>query len=157
DKLKWVKSSGVSWHGNGFYYSRYNAPQQGRELSSKNEYQKVFFHRAGTPQSEDELVYEDNANPQRFHSVSVSEDERFAFLYVSERGKGKKGNAVFYRDLSKAEKNFSPIVAEIGDDQFSVIDNVDNTFLLRTNKNALNGKVVLLDPKTPNEKNWKVV
>jgi prolyl oligopeptidase len=157
DKLPWIKGSGASWQGNGFFYSRYDAPEKGRELSSKNEYQKVFFHRAGTPQSDDELVYEDKANPQRFHSVRVSEDERFAFLNVSERGKGKKGNAVFYRDLSKGEKTFKPIVAEISDDQFGVVDNIGDQFLIETNRNAPNNKVVLFDPKSPDEKNWKVV
>jgi len=157
DNLKWIKASGASWHGNGFFYSRYDAPEKGRELSSKNEYQKVFFHRVGTPQSDDELVYEDKANPQRFHSIRVTEDQRYAFLYTSERGKGKKGNAVSYRDLSKNEKSFTPIVAEIGDDLFSVVDNVGDQFLLQTNQNAPNNKVVLLDPKNPGQANWKLV
>ncbi len=157
DKLEWIKASGASWAGNGFFYSRYDAPEKGRELSSKNEYQKVYFHRVGTPQSQDELVYEDKANPQRFHSVRVSDDEKYAFLYVSERGKGKKGNAVFYRDLSKTDKTFLPIVAEITDDEFTVIDNIGDRFLIETNRNAPNGKVVLFDPKNPAEKDWKVV
>src|SRR5262249_52434601 len=65
DNLKWVKASGASWQGAGFFYSRYDAPEKGHELSSKNEYQKVFFHRVGTAQSEDELTYQDSANPQR--------------------------------------------------------------------------------------------
>lgn len=157
DNLKWIKASGASWHGDGFFYSRYDAPEKGRELSSKNEYQKVFFHRVGAPQSEDALVYEDNAHPQRFHSVFVTDDEHYAFLYVSERGKGKKGNALFYRDLSKNEKSFSPLIAEIGDDLFSVVDNVGEKVLLETNQKAPNSKVVLVDPKSPDEKNWKVV
>ncbi len=157
DKLQWIKGSGASWHGNGFFYSRYDAPEKGRELSSKNEFQKVFFHRAGMQQAEDELVYEDKANPQRFHSVRVSEDQRYAFLYLSERGKGKKGNAVSYRDLSKGEKSFTPIVAEIGDDQFSVVDNVGEKFLIETNQGAPNNRVVLFDPKNPDEADWKPV
>ncbi|MCI0660870.1 MAG: prolyl oligopeptidase family serine peptidase [Acidobacteria bacterium] len=155
DRLEWIKASGASWHGDGFFYSRYEAPEKGRELSSKNEFQKVYFHRLGTPQSADELVYEDKVNPQRFHSVRVSEDERFAFLYVSERGKGKKGNAVFYRDLAKPEKTFTPIIAEIGDDSFGVVDNIDDKFLIETDKNAPNSRVFLYDPKNPAEKNWK--
>jgi prolyl oligopeptidase len=89
--------------------------------------------------------------------VRVSEDGKYAFLYVSERGKGKKGNAVFYRDLSKTEKTFQPIVAEITDDSFSVTENIGDKFLIETNRNAPNGKIVLFDPKNPEEKNWKVV
>src|SRR5215217_2118825 len=154
DEVLWMKASGVSWQGNGFYYSRYPAPEKGRELSSKNEFQAVYFHKVGTPQSEDVLIYEDKEHPQRFHDVDTTEDERFAMLTVSERGKGKKGNAVFYKDLSKNEEKFSPIVAEIGDDSFGVIDNIGDKFLIRTNKNAPNGRVILVDPKNPDEKNW---
>ena len=157
DELKWLKASGVSWQGNGFYYSRYPAPEKGKELSSKNEFQAVYFHKVGTPQSDDVLIYEDKEHPQRFQNVGTTEDERFAILNVSERGKGKKGNALFYKDLSKGEDKFSPIVAEIGDDSFGVIDNVGDKFLIRTDKNAPNGRVVLVDPKNPDEKNWQDV
>jgi prolyl oligopeptidase len=157
DEIKWLKASGVSWQGDGFYYSRYPEPAKGRELSSKNEFQTVYFHKVGTPQSADVLVYEDTANPQRFQNVGTTEDERFAILTISERGKGKKGNSLFYKDLSKNEEKFSPIVAEIGDDSFGVIDNVDDKFLVRTNKNAPNGRVVLVDPKNSDEKNWQDV
>ncbi|HET6978005.1 MAG TPA: prolyl oligopeptidase family serine peptidase [Pyrinomonadaceae bacterium] len=157
DDIKWMKSSGVSWQGNGFYYSRYAEPAKGKELSSKNEFQQVYFHKVGTPQSADVLIYEDKEHPQRFQGVGTTEDERFAILNISERGKGKKGNAVFYKDLSKGEDKFSPIVAEIGDDSFGIIDNVGDKFLIRTDKNAPNGRVVLVDPKNPDEKNWKTV
>jgi prolyl oligopeptidase len=157
DELKWLKASGVAWQGDGFYYSRYPEPAKGKELSSRNEYQAVYFHKVGTPQSSDVLVYEDKEHPQRFHNADTTEDERFAFLSISERGKGKKGNALFYKDLSKGETEFSPIVAEITDDSFGVVDNVDDKLLIRTNRNAPNGRVVLVDPKNPGEANWKDV
>ena len=92
DEVKWMKASGVSWQGDGFYYSRYPEPEKGKELSSKNEFQTVYFHKVGTPQSEDVLVYEDKENPQRFHNVGTTEDERFAFLFdlrTRQRQKGK--------------------------------------------------------------------
>jgi len=158
DTLKWVKVSGASWAGNGFFYSRYPEPEKGRELSTKNENHQVWFHKVGTSQAEDELIYEDKANPQRFHGVGTTDDERFAILNISDRGKGKKGNSLFYRDLSKGEKKFTPIVAEIGDDSFGVLDNIQTSggdkFLLQTDKGASNGKVVLFDPKT---QSWKDV
>ena len=157
DELKWLKASGVSWQGDGFYYSRYPEPEKGRELTTKNEFQTVYFHKVGTPQSADTLIYEDKEHPQRFQNVGTTEDERFAILNVSERGKGKRGNALFYKDLSKGETTFSPIIAEIGDDSFGVIDNVGDKFLIRTDKGAPNGKVVLVDPKNPEEANWKDV
>jgi prolyl oligopeptidase len=157
EEIKWTKSSGVSWQSDGFYYSRYPAPEKGRELTSRNEFQAVYFHKVGTPQSADVLIYEDKEHPQRFQGVGTTEDERFAILSISERGKGKDGNAIFYKDLSTGQTNFTPIVAEIGNDSFGVIDNVGDKFLIRTNKNAPNGRVVLVDLKNPDEKNWKEV
>ena len=157
DEIMWLKASGVSWQGTGFYYSRYPQPEKGRELTTKNEFQTVYFHKVGTPQSADTLIYEDKQNPQRFQNVGTSEDERFAILNVSERGKGKKGNALFYKDLSRGETSFSPIVADIDDTSYGFIDNVGDKFLIKTDKNAPNGRVVLVDPKNPGEANWQDV
>jgi prolyl oligopeptidase len=156
DDLKWLKFVEASWYVNGFFYSRYDAPVAGHELSSKNENQKVYFHELGKPQSDDELIYEDKANPQRFLSVGVTDDERFAILDVSDEGKGKRGDAVYFRDLSKKEKSFTPIVSEITDDRYLVIDNVGDKFLIYTNHGAPNYRVMLYDPAnaaTP----WKEV
>ena len=117
DTLEWVKVSGVAWHGDGFYYSRYPAPGQGQvEMASINEDHRVYFHKVGTPQSQDRLVYEDEANAQRFHIVETTEDERFALLTISDRGKGKNGNALFVRDLSRGQREFKPVIREIGND-----------------------------------------
>jgi prolyl oligopeptidase len=155
DHIEWMKASGVSWRGDeGFFYSRYPEPEKGHELTTKNEFQRVYYHKVGTSQSDDELVYEDNANPQRFQGVGVTEDQRFAILSVSERGKGKDGNALFFRDLSKNEKNFTPIVSEITNDSFGVIDTVGDKFLIETNRGAPNSKVVLYDPANGS---WKDV
>jgi len=157
DSLQWVKVSGIAWQGDGFYYSRYDAPEKGKELSSKNEGHKVYYHKVGTSQSEDELVFEDPANPQRFHTLGVTEDERFAVLNISDRGKGKKGNALFFRDAKGGDKKFSPLFPEIGDASYGVIDNVGDKFLVRTDRNAPNGRIVLVDPRDPAEKSWKDV
>lgn len=156
DVLKWIKVSGISWQGDGFYYSRYDEPEKGRELSSKNEGHKVFYHKIGTAQSEDRLIYEDNAHPQRFHNARTTEDERFVILSISERGLGKKGNSLFFMEPGK-NAGFTPIVAEIGDDSFSVVDNVGDKFLIETNRKAPNGRVFLFDPKHPEESHWKDV
>jgi prolyl oligopeptidase len=157
DSLEWIKVSGVAWHGDGFYYSRYPAPKQGGERASINENHQVYFHRLGTPQSQDELVYQDPANPQRFHIVGTTEDERFAVLMISERGKGKDGNSLFVRDLAAGAREFTPLVPEIGDDTFSVVDNVGGKLLVSTNCKAPNGRVVLIDPAQPAEANWKTI
>jgi prolyl oligopeptidase len=157
DKIDWVKVSNVAWHADGFYYSRYPAPAEGKEKASINENHQVYFHRLGTPQSEDRIVYEDRDNAQRFHIIETTEDERFAVLSISERGKGKDGNALLARDLSKGDVGFMPVIPIIGDDTYSVVDNIGDKLLVQTNRNAPNWRVVLIDPKRPDEANWTSV
>jgi prolyl oligopeptidase len=157
DRIQWVKVSGVAWQGDGFYYSRYPAPETGKEKASINENHQVFFHRIGTAQTDDTLVYQDAVNAQRFHTLDTTEDERFAILTISERGKGKDGNALFARNLSKNDREFRPVIKEIGDSTFSVVDNVDDRLLVATNHKAPNMRVVLIDPAQPDEANWKTV
>ena len=157
DKIEWVKVSGVAWQGDGFFYSRYPAPAEGKEKASINENHLVYFHRVGTAQSEDVMVYEDRANPQRFHTLDTTDDERFALLSISERGKGKDGNALFVRDLSRNDREFTPLISTITDDSFGVIDNVGDALLVETNRGAPNWRVVLIDPKQPAESNWKTI
>ena len=96
DKIEWVKVSGAAWEAHGFYYSRYPAPVQGASaLSVKNENHQVWYHKVGTAQSADKLIYEDKNNPLRFHTASTSEDEKFLFLTLSDRSKGLDGNAIY--------------------------------------------------------------
>ena len=153
DHLQWVKFSGASWQGDeGFYYNRYPAPEKGTKMTTKNEFQKIYYHKVATPQSDDKLVYEDNEHPQRRQSIGVTEDQRFEILGVSDSSAGKRGNSVFFRELAQADMPFTPVVAEIGDDSYGVIDDVNGKFLIETNHGAPNGKVVLYDPQT---KTWK--
>jgi prolyl oligopeptidase len=144
DDLKGLKFSTLSWAGKGFFYSRFPEPEAGRELSSKNDFQKIYYHRLGGSQSEDELIYEDQTKPEQFYRLVTTEDERFAILGIS--GKGPRGNALYFRDLSKGEKTFTPIVPEISDDSFFVIDHVRGKFLILTNRNAPNYRLTLYDP-----------
>lgn len=157
DTIRWVKVSGASWQGDGFYYSRYPQPEPGKELSTKNENHQVFYHKVGTPQSADLLVYEDPANPQRFLGVYTSEDEAFAFLNISDRGKGKMGNALWYRAGKDPQAPFKPIVAEPGEYNYDLIDVLDGKFLMETNDGAKNSRIVLVDPAKPSRENWKTV
>jgi prolyl oligopeptidase len=154
DEVRWVKVSGLAWAGEGFFYSRYPAPEGGNLLSAKNENHQVYFHRVGTAQSADELVYQDPANLQRFHTLQTTEDERYAILNVSERGKGLDGNALYYKDLTRPDATFQPIVAEITNDQYDVLDSVSDGFLVITNAQAPNGRVVHFSAAT---KTWKDV
>jgi prolyl oligopeptidase len=151
DKVEWVKVSGAAWQGDGFYYSSYPKPE-GSELAAKNENHQVYFHKVGTSQKEDKLVYEDPANPQRFHTVSTTEDEQYATLYVSDRGKGKDGNGLWV--LKRGESKFTPVKEEITDFSYSLIENLKDGFLIETNENAPNSKLMRY---TFADKSWKVV
>ena len=157
DSLAWVKVSGASWQGDGFFYSRYPTPDKGKELSTKNENHQVYYHKVGTSQAEDRLVYEDPANPQRFHGVFTSEDQRYVFLNISDRGKGKDGSALWYYDNKSADKTFKPIIKEPGDHNYFFVDEVDGRFLMTTNDGAKNRRLISIDPKNPDPADWKTV
>jgi prolyl oligopeptidase len=146
--------SGIAWQGNGFYYSRYPAPS-GSELSAKNENHQVCFHTVGKAQKEDELMFEDKKNPQRFNTVSVSDDERYAYLTISDRGNGVEGNTLYYS--IDGSKGFKPIRRAANGFEYQVIDNIGDKFLIATTADAPNSKVMLFDPRMPDEKDWKTI
>ncbi len=156
DEVRWVKGDDPSWAGGGFFYSRFPAPEKGKELSSRNENHMVYYHRVGTPQSEDELVFEDKAHRQRFHGVQTTEDERFAILTIADPGTGKKGTALFYRDLKSQDKTFKPVVPEVGDSLFSLVDNVGTRLFVWTDDGAPNGKVMEFDTATQVDR-WRAI
>ena len=156
ETLTWLKFGiDLSWRGSeGFFYPRYPQPEKGKELTAKNEHQKIYFHKVGTPQSEDVLVYEDTAHPDRGVSLLLTEDERYEILTTGDPG--KRGNALFFRPAGSSA-TFTPIVPEIGEDSFTVLDNVGAAFLILTNQKAPNQKVVLYDPAGGDLKGAKVV
>jgi prolyl oligopeptidase len=147
DRLHWLKVTGLAWFGDGFFYSRYQSPQDGHDLSARNEGHRVYYHRLSSTQAEDTLIYQNETYPQRFHILETTEDERFAILTVSERGQGKDGNALYFRDLTQPHSGFTPIVGEVTDHRFNVIDNLGDRFLILTNQNAPNGRIALYDPQ----------
>ena len=116
DCIEWVKFSGAEWTKDGFYYSRYAEPK-GSAYSSQNENQQVYYHKLGTPQSEDKLVYADPANPMRYFSASVSGDNKYLFIHGSE---GTSGTEILYRER-EAEGAFKPLCKGFEYD-FSLID-----------------------------------
>ena len=132
-RTRWVKVSSVAWQGRRLLLQPLSDAREGQGADVVNEDHQVYFHRVGTPQSADELVFEDTANPQRFHTVQTTEDERFAVLDVSDRGKGKDGNALFCpRPVEAAARDFTPIIAEITNDTYDVVDNVGDKLLVET-------------------------
>jgi len=157
DSINWMKGDQMQWQKNGFYYSRYPEPAKGTELSSANENHQVWFHNVGTSQDKDNLIYEDTMNIQRFNLVVVSEDERYVYLYSEDRGKGLRGNSLYYMDSRSPDKKFKPIIAAIGNFDYSPVGEVNNKFLIYTNAGAQNNKVMLFDPNAKPGKEWKTI
>jgi len=154
DRLKWIKFTGASWVGDeGFYYSGFDAPAPGDELKGLSRFQKIYFHKLGRPQVEDVLVYEDREHPLRYKGVTITEDEKYLFLTLSE---GTHGNELHYLDLGRNSRTFQPLIRGFESDT-GVIDNIGNSFLLLTNLEAPNNRVVLVDPRKPDPKDWQTV
>jgi prolyl oligopeptidase len=149
ETLKWVKFSGMAWKGNGFYYSRYDAPAEGAEFSGKNEFHKVYFHTVGTAQAQDVLIHWNPKEPQRNCYVSVSDAEDALFLFES---KGTSGHSLAFK--TDGMRAFAPIVSTF-DHDFQVADYVAGKILCRTNNGAPNYRLVQIDPKNPAPERWK--
>ena len=153
DHLNWVKFSGISWKGEGFYYSRYPEPAPAAELMTKNEFQKVYFHKVGDDQKNDLLVYENKKFPLHNYGASVTEDERFLLLYESE---STSGNALFYKDLRKSTMPFKLLAAGF-EFEYHVVDNVEDKLLVETNYKSPKKMLVLMDPENPGPDHWKTI
>ena len=155
DKLNWLKFTGLSWKGDdGFYYSRFPEPKEEDSLKGKNTNQQVYYHKLGTKQSEDKLIYEDKDHPLRSAGVGLTEDERFLILGTSE---GTSGGEVWVWDTKDpSQAHFTLLVPGFATDP-NIVDNVGDKLLLQTNDGAPNFKVVLIDPKNPGKENWKVI
>jgi len=156
EKIAYVKFTDIAWVGDdGFYYSGYDKPQNEKtKYSATSEYQKVFYHKIGTDQSEDKLIYEDKNHPLRYVSAGITEDERFLILSIAE---GTDGSEIKVKDLSdKNAKGFITLVPGFKTNA-AVIDNVGDQLLLLTNQDAPNYKVVSVDPQKPAAANWTTI
>ncbi|WP_227256102.1 prolyl oligopeptidase family protein [Pedobacter sp. MR2016-19] len=153
DELKWTKFSGAAWKGNGFYYSKFDEPAKGTDLSAANKYQKVYFHKLGDQQQNDQLIFEDKTNPNLYFGANVTEDERFLVVYASA---GTSGNALYYQDLKAQGSKIEPLIKGY-ENNHSVIDNIGNKLLVNTDLGAENKQVVLVDPKNADPKNWQKI
>jgi len=153
DRIKWVKFSGASWYKDGFFYSGYEKPAAGQELVARNEYQKVFYHKLGEPQEKDLLVYEDKEHPLRYFNLGITEDQKYAILEISA---GTSGNEIYWKDLQAKNSTFKLLIPGFTNDS-EVIDNLGNKFLVRTNIDAPNFHLVLIDPLKPEKEKWQEI
>lgn len=150
DKVMWVKFSPMAWYGDGFFYSRYPEPEEGDELSGMNLYNKVYYHKVGDPQSEDEQIYEDAKNPGWSFAPGVTDDRELLILYVYE---STDGNAIYYKPLNKKKSKFTRLIDNF-DDNYDVVEHMNGKLLIRTDKDASKYRLVLVDLENPGEENW---
>ncbi|MEL7069380.1 MAG: prolyl oligopeptidase family serine peptidase [Cyanobacteria bacterium J06581_3] len=156
DHIKWVKFSGAAWtHDHqGFFYSRYDEPNEESKLEDVNYFQKLYYHRLGTPQSEDTLTYERPDQKEWGFAGDVTEDGRYLIISVW-RGTEPK-NLVFYKDLQQPEAEVIELIANF-EAQYSLIDTDDTTFWFRTDLDAPKGRVIAIDIANPDTANWQTL
>lgn len=154
DHLRWIKFSGISWRrdGSGFYYSRYDEPAEGTKFTGANYYHKLYFHRLGTPQSDDVLVYHrDDEKEWGFHG-HATEDGRYLVIQVN-RGTARK-RQVFYLDLES--KDSKPVELITGfDADYQFLGNDGQQFWFQTDQGAPRYRVIAIDLAKPDRKDWK--
>ncbi len=151
DHILWAKFGGAVWYGDGFYYSAYDAPEKGKEFSSKNEVHKVYYHKMGTPQSEDVLFYQNPTQPLRFYSVSVNKEETVMFLHESGAG---AGNNLYVRDLRVPGSQFVQITNNM-DLQYLPVQVVGDKIYIYTNDGAPRNRLMVADVRNPAMSEWR--
>ena len=156
DHLKWIKFSGASWtHDNqGFFYSRYDEPNEKTRLEDVNYYQKLYYHQLGKPQSEDILIYHRPDQKEWGFSGGVTEDGRYLIISIW-LGTDSK-NLVFSKDLTNPNAEVVELINQFEAD-YSFIDNDDTVFYFRTDLNAPRGRVIAIDTKNPAPENWREI
>jgi len=157
DQVKWVKFSGAAWtkDNKGFFYSRYDEPKEG--LKSVNYFQKLFYHRIGTPQSEDALVYKRDDQKEWGFGGEVTEDGNYLIINIWQGTERK--NRVYYREIKPQQNGDAKIVELLNDfdAQYSLIGNDGPVFWFFTDLAAPRGRVIAIDTRNPARENWKEI
>jgi prolyl oligopeptidase len=156
DHLKWVKFSETAWtrDGKGFFYSRYDEPKEATKLADVNYFQKLYYHKIGTPQASDTLVY-DRPDEKEWGFRAQTTDDGHYLLITATKGTAHKYR-VFYKDLTKPDAKVLPLIDNF-DAAYEFIDNVGAVFYFNTDRKAPRQRIVAIDTRKPAEGNWKVI
>lgn len=153
DHIVWAKFTGATWLGDGFYYSAYDAPEKGRETSAKNSVQKIYHHKIGTPQSEDQLFFMNPTQPLRFYNVDIDHDEKVMTL---NEGGMDNGNNLYVRDLTKPNSQFIQMCSDTRF-RYSTVETVGKKMYILTNAGAPKYRLMVADVDRPGYNDWKEV
>lgn len=154
ETIKWCKFTSIAWlpDGSGFYYNRFPEPGTVKK-EDENRFNKVYFHKIGTQQSQDKLIYEEPSNPDRGFSPMVTEDGRYLLIYVWQGTDPR--NRVYYFDLKGGNKLVK--LLDAGDATWSPVHNEGTTFYFFTNLDAPKGKLISIDISNPGSDNWRTI
>lgn len=149
DEVSWVKFSTIAWQGDGFYYSAYDAPAEGKALSGKNEFHKVYYHKVGTPQKEDRLIFQNRQEPLRNYFAQVTDDEKY--LLVNETA-STDGNSVYVKNL-RTNSEFMQLTVGF-DYSYSLVGSQGDNLYMMTNYKAPKGKLVCINMDRSDVGDW---
>lgn len=156
DHIQWAKFTSINWdrENRGFFYSRFEKPQDGQALQAANTNHKVFYHKIGTDQSEDTLIYANPEHPDWLFHTSVTDDGRY--LYISVADGCKEENGVFVQDLDNPQ---SPVVELLNafDGSYHLAGNIDTRFYFVTSNDANRKRVISIDLNHPEKENWETI
>lgn len=154
DTLIDIKFSGTSWRGNeGFYYSSYDKPKEGSELSGKTQFHKLYFHKLGTAQEKDELIFGGQETPRRYIGGGVTEDQQFLVISAAN---ATYGNELYIQSLTKKDAPIVPVVTGFKTEQ-DVVYAKDGVLYIETNVDAPNRRLVKVNASDPAVENWEEV
>ena len=154
DVIQWVKFSGASWmkDGSGFFYSRFDEPKSGDELKGKVEFQKLYFHKLGTPQSADTLIYERKDHADWGFHGSVTDDGRYLIIHATQGTDTK--NRIFYKDLTQPVAKVVELLNDF-DAAYHFAENIGPVFIFQTDLEAPRYRVIAVDTRAPDRANWR--
>ncbi len=157
DELKWVKFSNTSWtkDNKGFYYSRFPEPQAGAAFQNLNVDMKLYYHKLGTPQSDDKLIYERKDNPKWTVGGGVTEDGKYLLISIGDGTTSRKVR-ISYQDLSDPTTKIVDLI-DNHEGKFNFLGNDGGVFYFQTDYNAPKYQVIAIDTKNPDKKNWKTI
>jgi prolyl oligopeptidase len=151
DTLSNLKFTDLAWYKNeGFFYSSYDKPEKGSQLSAKTQYHKLYYHQLGTPQSEDKLIFGGEEQPRRYTYGSITEDEKYLIIYAAQ---STSGNELYVMDLESDDWKITQVIDNFDQDH-SVIYHKDGRFYVETNLDAPNNRLVYMTLENPSPENW---
>ena len=152
DTMQDIKFSGAAWKGNdGFYYSTYDRPKEGSFLAGVTDNQKLYYHKLGTAQKDDQLIFGGGANPRRYLSAGITEDQKWLVIYGAN---STYGNELYVQDLTKPNAPIQTLVSDMKSQSYILISD-ENNFYIQTDRNAPTGKLMVVSHAAAAEANWK--